>query len=340
MPRKNTRLCALTILMTVVVSCLRPAPARIASKIPLVELTAIDVDPKRPGRKTFGSLTLLSAFQLESKDKRFGGLSGLSVGADGKLYAISDRGYWLSASMQLDSNGALMNLVDWQIAPMLTTTKTPVTGRLRDAEAMAQARDGSFLVAFESNHRIWRYSAPPNTFNSTPVSVEIPPAIRRAPSNGGMEGLTMLPDGRLLVLTEEFANADGSFKGWLLNKQQSAELSYVPADGFRVTDCAALPNGDVLVLERRYALVAILSARITLVEANAVQPGAKLVGKELLKLEQPLAAENYEGIAIKQTPKGTMIFIVSDDNYSSFQQTLLLQFLLPNTDTGDGPDEP
>ena len=340
MPLKNTRLCALTILMTVVVSCLRPAPARIASKIPLIELTAIDVDPKRPGRKNFGSLTLLSAFQLESKDKRFGGLSGLSVGADGKLYAISDRGYWLSASMQLDSNGALMNLVDWQIAPMLTTTKTPVTGRLRDAEALAQAQDGSFLVAFEGNHRIWRYNPPPNTFNSTPVSVEIPLAIRRAPSNGGLEGLTLLPDGRLLILTEEFANADGSFKGWLIEEGKSAELSYIPADGFRVTDCAALPNGDVLVLERRYTLIAILSARITLVKANTVQPGAKLAGAELLKLEQPLAAENYEGIAIKQTSNGTMIFIVSDDNYSSFQQTLLLQFLLPNSNTGDGPDQP
>jgi len=340
MPRKNTRLCALPILMTVVVSCLRPAPARIASKTAFIELTAIDVDPKRPGRKTFGSLTLLSAFQLESKDKRFGGLSGLSVGADGKLYAISDRGYWLSASMQFDSNGALMNLVDWQIAPMLTTTKTPVTGRLRDAEALALAQDGSFLVAFEGNHRIWRYNPPPNTFNSTPVSVKIPLAIRRAPSNGGLEGLTLLPDGRLLILTEEFANADGSFKGWLIEEGKFAELSYVPADGFRVTDCAALPNGDVLVLERRYTLIAILSARITLVKADTVQPGAKLTGKELLRLEQPLAAENYEGIAIKQTSNGTMIFIVSDDNYSSFQQTLLLQFLLPNSNTGDGPDQP
>jgi hypothetical protein len=26
-----------------------------------------------------------------------------------------------------------------------------------------------------------------------------------------------------------------------------------------------------------------------------------------------------------------MIYLVSDDNYSPFQQTLLLQFLLPNT---------
>ena len=86
----------------------------------------------------------------------------------------------------------------------------------------------------------------------------------------------------------------------------------------------------MLVLERRYVPLGILSARITLVKGSHLRAGAKLIGKELLKLEQPLAAENYEGIAVKRTSKGTMIFIVSDDNYSSFQQTLLLQFFLPD----------
>jgi hypothetical protein len=142
----------------------------------------------------------------------------------------------------------------------------------------------------------------------------------------------MLPDGRLLALTEELKNPDGSFKGWLINDSQFAEVSYTPAEGFRVTDCAALNNGDVLVLERRYVPFAILSARLTLVKANSLHPGAKLDGKELLKLEQPLAVQNFEAVAAQQTSKGTMIYIVSDDNYSPFQQTLLLQFLLPNTD--------
>ena len=307
--------------------------AQTSSSRGLVELVPIDVDPKRPERKNFDSLTLLSAFELKSKDKRFGGLSGLAIGTDSKLYAVSDNGFWLAAKMEMDSKGALLNLVDWRIAPILTTTKTPVTGRLRDAEALARARDGSFLVAFEDVHRIWRYSAPPNTFDSTPSPVQIPSVIARAPSNGGIEGLTVLSDGRLLILTEEFVNPDGSFKGWLVASGQFAELSYVPADGFRVTDCAALDNGDVLVLERRYVPFGILSARLALVKAHAIQPGAKLVGRELLKLEQPLAVENFEGMAVQRISKGTMIFIVSDDNYSSFQQTLLLQFLLP--DAGD-----
>jgi hypothetical protein len=134
------------------------------------------------------------------------------------------------------------------------------------------------------------------------------------------------------MLTEQFENPDGSVKGWLIGDDQSAELSYLPAEGFHVTDCAALNNGDLLVLERRYVPFGILSARVTLVKANSIQPGAKLGGKELLKLEQPLAAENFEGIAAQETSRGTVIFIVSDDNFSAFQQTVLLQFLLPNSD--------
>jgi hypothetical protein len=314
------------------VSCSDAAVDRKTTHARLVELVPIDVDPKRVDRRNFGALTLLSAFQLASKDKRFGGLSGLSVGRDGRLYAVSDHGYWLSASILLGPDDALKDLVDWRIAPILTTTKLPVRGRLRDAEALAQARDGSFLVAFEGLHRISLYSPPPETFESTPVSVQIPSAVAQAPSNGGIEALATLADGRLLIIAEELENPDGSVKAWVLDDGQFTELSYLPAKGFRVTDCAALNNGDVLVLERRYVPFGILSARLTRVTAGSLRPGAKVAGKELLKLEQPLAVENFEGIAVQQTSNGTMIFIVSDDNYSSFQQTLLLQFLLPHSD--------
>jgi hypothetical protein len=322
----------LALVLVSLVSCVRFTTAQVTTDTAVaVDLIPIDVDPKHPERRNFGALTLLSAFQIESKDKRFGGLSGLSIGRDGKLYAVSDNGYWLSAKMEIDPNGVLLNLTDWQIAPILATTNTPVTGALRDAEALAVAKDGSFLVAFEGTHRISRYSPPPKTFASTPVSVNIPAAVARAPGNGGIEGLAVLPDGRLLALTEEFTNGDGSFKGWLIEKGQFAELAYFPSKGFRVTDCAGLSNGDVLVLERRYVPFGILSARLTLVKGNSLQPGAKLAGKELLKLEQPLAVQNFEAVAAQQTSKGTLIYIVSDDNYSPFQQTLLLQFLLPNT---------
>ncbi len=303
-----------------------------ATKARLVDLIPFEFDRRSPERKQFGALTLMAAFQLDSKDKRFGGLSGLTIGGDGKLYAISDRGYWLSARVVSNGDSALADLVDWQISPMLTPAKTPVSGSLADAEALARAQDGSLLVAFEGSHRIWRYDAPPRTFTSTPKPIPVPAALARAPSNGGLEGLTPLPDGRLLALTEEFANPDGSFKGWLLDGSRFAELAYLPAKGFRVTDCAALKNGDLLVLERRYVPLGVLSARLTIVDGKTVKPGAKLSGRELLRIEYPLVVENFEGLAVQETAKGTMIYLVSDDNYNPFQQTLLLQFLLPNAD--------
>lgn len=302
-----------------------------STKARLVELSGFDLDAKNPDRKQFGALTFMSAFQLNSNDKRFGGLSGLSIGTDGKIYAVSDRGYWISARMILNPDGALDDLDDWHIAPMLTPARSPVTGSLVDAEAFSRDRDGSLLVAFEGRHRIWRYDPPPHTFASTPTPIAVPAELSRAPSNGGIEGLTTLPDSKLLALTEEFANPDGSFKGWLLDGNRFAGLSYLPTKGFRVTDCAALKNGDVLVLERRYVPIGVLSARLTLVDGTTIMPGGKLSGREILRIEHPLVVENFEGLAVQQTAQGTMIYLVSDDNYNPFQQTLLLQFLLSDS---------
>jgi hypothetical protein len=331
---RQTRRSAAIIAFAILCSLLSGKSAIIgqAATARLVELIPFDFDPRSPERKQFGALTLMGAFQLDSRDRRFGGLSGLIVGADGNLYAISDRGYWLSARIVSNGDNALVDLVVWLIAPLLTPGKTPVTGSLADAEALARAQDGSLLVAFEGRHRIWRYDRPPHTFQSTPTPIAVPAELSRAPNNGGIEGLSTLPDGRLLALTEEFANRDGSFKGWLLDGSQFAEISYLPAKGFRVTDCAALKNGDVLVLERRYVPFGILSARVTRIDAKTIQPGARLSGQELLKIEQPLVTENFEGLAVRETAKGTMIYLVSDDNYNPFQQTLLLQFRLPNAD--------
>jgi hypothetical protein len=310
-------------------SCLGPTVALHSSAVELVELSPVELDPRNPGRKRFGALTLLSAFQLESGDKRFGGLSGLSVSRDGTMYFVSDNGYWVSAKMNADRNGALVNLTNWKIAPILGLDNKPVTGSLRDAEALAYLRDGSFLVGFEGEHRIWRYRPPPETFESTPVALAVPADLERAPTNGGIEGLTELPDGRLFALTEEFQNPDGSFKGWIIDANDFTEVTYLPAEGYRVTDAAALDTGDVLVLERRYRPLGIFSVRVVLVKSESIGRGARIAGRELLRLEAPLGVDNFEGIALQPHPNGTSIFIVSDDNYNPFEATLLYQFLLP-----------
>jgi hypothetical protein len=256
-------------------------------------------------------------------------LSGLSIGTDGKLYSVSDRGYWVSAQMNFDTEGRLIDLTNWTIQSILSTNGAAVTAPLYDAEALARAPDGSFLVAFEEVHRIWRYPPPPATFDSLPAPVPVPLELANAPANGGLESIAVLPDGRILVIAEEFANPDRTFKGWVLEDGRFAELSYLPSDGFEASDCAALKNGDVIVVERRYVPFGILSARLKLVKASNIRAGAKLIGEELLRLQSPLEVDNFEGIAVQEDPvKGATIYLVSDDNYNPFQRTLLLQFRL------------
>ena len=179
----------------------------------LVELLPIELDSRNPQKKEFGRLEFLNGFQLRSRDPRFGGLSGLTIGADGKLYAVSDAGYWVSAQMILDSDTRLLDLTDWVIQPLLSTTGTPVTDPLHDAEALARAPDGSFMVAFENVHRIWRYPPTACGFLFFTLSGCHPrQKYRRRRAMVDWKGSPFFRMGAWLVLTEEFQNRDGSFK--------------------------------------------------------------------------------------------------------------------------------
>jgi hypothetical protein len=302
----------------------------------VVRAVPIHLDPSESDRKTFGRLAFLAGFELSSKDSRFGGLSGLTLRNDGRtLYAVSDHGYWLSARILHDETGRLVGVGSWEIAPLLTPQGIPVTGRQRDAEALERDRDGSFLVSFERDHRLWRYSPSPALFDTLPEPVPTPTDLAKAPNNGGLEGMTVLPDGRFLLLTEQYENSDGSFKGWIVEDGRFEPISYMTSDGFHPTDLSTLAGGDVLVLERRYGWFRGAAVRIRRLPHSSLRPGTRLQGEEIARFERPLAVDNFEGIAVREDPRlGTLVYLISDDNYSPFQRTLLLQFRL-NTASGN-----
>lgn len=315
-----------TLLLILISSCsIPPLPA-------LVQSSPFEFESREDERTAFNGLELLSAFELRSRHPQFGGISGLTVGADGRLYAVSDRGYWIAARMRHDNEGRLIDLLDWEIKPILTPERTPTDGLLTDAEALASAPDGSLVVAFEQIHRLWRYLPPPRTFDSPPEPIKTPHGLAKAPRNGGLECVAVLPDGRIFTIAEELQNTDGSFKGWLIDNESSVGLSYVPSADFRVSDCAALPNGDIIVLERRLSIFLSFSARLKRIRGESVRPTTVLNGEELLRLDPPLRVENFEGIAVQEDQAGTLIYLISDDNFHPLQRTLLLQFRLPRTD--------
>lgn len=290
----------------------------------------IALNPRDPTQSTVGFLTYRGGVAIASPDGRFGGMSGLVVTPAGDLISVSDRGFWLIARLELDERGYLIGLRDGEIGRLAGPGGMPVGRRQQDAEEIVLLRDGTAIVSFEHDHRLWRYHPSVIPFQGPVERFETPPGMAALPPNGGVEALAALADGRMLALVEGLSVPSGGRLGWVRPPTGGwEELSYVPAPGFLPSGAAGLPNGDVLVLERRFIDPFTYEARLTRLPGAEIKPDARLSGRELARLAGPLSVDNFEGLAVRQGPSGeTLVYLISDDNYLPIQRTLLLQFVL------------
>jgi hypothetical protein len=297
-----------------------------------VTLTArpVALNPRDPTQATVGFLTYRGGIAVASPDSRFGGLSGLVVTPSGDVVAVSDRGFWLIARLVVDERGYLVGITDGEMGRLAGPGGLPVGRRQQDAEEIALLPDGTAIVAFDHDHRLWRYHASSIPFQGKVEPVAPPPGIALLPANGGIEALAHLSDGRLLALVEGLSVRGGGRLGWVRSAAGTWDaLSYVPAPDYLPSGAAGLPNGDALVLERRFVDPFTYEARLTRVPGGEIKPGARLSGRELARLAPPLSLDNFEGVAVRPGPAGeTLIYLISDDNYLPIQRTLLLQFVL------------
>jgi hypothetical protein len=83
------------------------------------------------------------------------------------------------------------------------------------------------------------------------------------------------------------------------------------------------------VLERRYGLIAPLGARLVRVPAAQVKPTGRLHGEVLAEWGAPFSVDNMEGLAVAwDRNDAVLIWLISDDNKSRIQRTLLMLFRL------------
>ena len=290
----------------------------------------VALDPRDSTVHRVGHLEFLGGLELRSSEEAFGGFSGLSVDADGRLSAVSDRGHWFAAGIVRDEAGRLVDLVETEMAPLRDEEGRPLQGDRRDAEALERLPGGDWLVSFERHHRVWRYAAEAGGLHGRAAPFPTPKALARAPANGGLEALAPLADGRILMLSQSPAQ-DGARAGWLVGEGGGGieALGYRTAPGFKPTDAAVLPDGDVLVLSRWFSLIGGVKARLERIPAAGIEPGAVLRGALVAGFAHPLTVDNFEGLAVVGGGDGgTLVYILSDDNFNFFQRTLLLLFRL------------
>lgn len=311
---------------------LDPTPADAAGPDP-IEIMArpLTLDPRDPANDRVGKLIYRGGVVLTANDARFGGWSDLDISDDGsRLTAISDRGFWFDAKVGHDARGGVAELTDARLGyiPNLAGRRQP--GLIGDAEGLSRAPDGSFFVSYERRHRIWHYPVAEPPFSATPRVVPTPPGASAMPENGGIEAIVRMAGGKLFALAEEFQTESGANIGWVGDGRTWNRVTYSAGPDFKPTGAARLPDGDVLVLERRFSRLNVPGARIVRVSADSIRPGAHIVGTELALIEPPLTFDNFEGITVRQGRGGeTLLYLISDDNFFFLQRTLLLVFELP-----------
>jgi hypothetical protein len=284
-----------------------------------------------PEHRWFGELHFRSGLILSSPFNAFGGLSGLWRTRNGRwLIGITDRACWVTAEV-VSSDGRLTGLRNAVMAPIIGASGEPLSGTQHfDTESLTIAR-GVAYMGVERKHAVLQFPA----FGRDGVKARarpVPlPVLGSLKSNQGLEAIGIIPAprdlaGSLVAIAERVD--DGTTRGFIITGPRRGEFEVMLRDGFDVTDLAFLDNGDMLLLERRFTILDGPSTRIRRFPAGVIRPGATLDAPILFESGAGPWIDNMEGMSVHREGSTTIVTLVSDDNFSPFQRTLLLEFAL------------
>jgi hypothetical protein len=246
---------------------------------------------------------------------------------------VSDAGMWVTGSFT-QSGGRITGVEDVAVAPMLGPNgRALVASRRGDTESLALV-NGRAYVGIEQADEIVSFPFAADGVMARARRVAVPIAAKLLPFNRGFEAIGVVPApseaaGAILAVSERSSETEPWTRGFLIGGPRPGELAVRRTDGYDVTDLAFLPEGDMLILERRYSLLRGIAMRIRRIAGHDITPGAMLDGPVLLEATGEKQIDNMEALAVSVGANGeSVVTIMSDDNFSFFQRTLMLRFAL------------
>jgi hypothetical protein len=287
---------------------------------PLIAREAdVSINPDFPAK-------LVRAWSLRSDNEDFGGLSAIHASGN-SLTMLSDKG-------TLVRLGVDARTPRWKgsIALLPKGCGNMRDKGQRDTESLAaDPRTGTLWIGFESRNAICRIAI--NAQGGTRFAN--PRFMAHWDVTSGAEAMVRLRDGRFLVFQEK-PDTDSSaveVLGYTADPVRQPNRMTVMRLGieydFLPVDAAELPDGRLLLLARRFRLPFEFTSRLYLVDPIAWRDDATFRAREVMRIDRPRMADNYEGIAIDPAGGRVMIWLVSDDNFLGAQRSLLLQLELP-----------
>jgi hypothetical protein len=319
-----------------VAEALRYADAPTQVEVAATPITSFD--NRDPTKTRFGGLEFIGGLALTSSYQPFGGVSALHMEPDGAHFiAATDNGSWLRGRI-VYKDGKPDGIADTEMAPILGADGRPLAARKwYDVESLTES-GGYFYIGIERVNRIVRFNLRRDGLSARGEEVAVPPDFKFFTYNKSLECLASPPKGsplagRLIAVTERSLDKNGNHRSYVLagsaGGTKIVRFAVKRSDDFDISDCAILPPGDLLLLERSFSFAKGVAMRIRSVPLSAIKEGALIDGSTLIRADLAFQIDNMEGIGVHRNAQGeTILTLVSDDNFSAIQRTLLLQFAL------------
>jgi len=263
---------------------------------------------------------------LDAKKMDFDGVHELSALAykKGSLYALSDQGILYLFSLDIQDNK--IHLLSLKAKYILQNKKSQaLKKKKRDAEGLCFYKDG-FLISFEGKNRVFYASLKGKKIKKMKLNPLLEDKKNYQSSNKGLESVAYSKKYGLITIPEKPLNGSDQHYHSIYAKGQVWKFK---AEG-SVTDIILRDKERLIVLLRKYSYLT-QHRRTTLVEVNLNQCNKQNVCKSKVLADLDSSdgwkIDNFEGLA--KIDKNRFL-MVSDDNESFFQKTLLVLFEIKN----------
>ncbi len=285
-------------------------------------------------QKRFGKLEFIGGIEMSSSNALLGAISSIRFRPDRKSFlAIMDTGHWVEGEIRRDQEGKLSGTSDLTVTSMIDANgRSEQVKERMDCEGVA-LRNGEVLASYEGLHRVDVYPDPGFAQSGPVATLPLLIPVTSLRGNRGLETIAVSPKdsplaGGVTVVSELSFDANGNLLAAVLDGPRKGIFGVVRKGAFAVTDGAFLPNGDLLILERRFSFAEGIGMQIRRIKGDDIKPGAVVDGDILLNADMGYQIDNMEGLDVIVEPGDTRLILVSDDNHSILERNLMLEFRL------------
>ena len=269
------------------------------------------------------SLEQVGFLNIDRNEKDYGGFSGIVTQNGGsEALVITDKSFFFVLELQRDENDILTGYSVVRKGQILSSKGEKLTGRNTDSESIVIDANNNYFISFESNHRIMMHAEVGGKGSFVPKH----PLFRKLYVNKGIETLAIDNDNRLIAIPEKPPSGISNIPIFRLQNNKWEIIKYIEIkDSFLVTDAVVLPQGLLLILERKFSWTQGFKTRFRLISLDKFDNRAPIT----VFTSTANQFDNLEGMALWKDKKGAVrILTVSDDNFHPLQQSELREFFL------------